>query len=693
METGPKKKRLSANGKQVYHDLQEAGGDCGTEEQFYDFLNAPREQGYKNRRMVYEDLKKSGGDPGTYEQFAQWLGVHPIKPSAPVAAAQKPAAAQTAHPQQTAQAAAPVQRAPAAKPKPRNGQLTAAQRQAYIARAQQMSQQVGASMQRTRNRMGYAMATSGLKTPRVQLGSKASGGAKLGENSRVVATQPKFNPATGKMERVYLTELGNEYTSRAEADMEQNEIDEAVQQQLYPGYNDYNDKQAVAAQAPATAVAAQLWKEAQKAYDAERNANAKEVYGGNPWLRGGREMHVVDGTINSSKNEESRLKHFDLQKMSDNAWARVGKQMTASCYARLRKMYPNALERQVQASAEKEARALVQNAVYKYAVKMNAPKSQLDFFLMKAVDANLLTSVFRGLARYGAGTTGDMAAYEAANEEYGKSHRWTGVFGTATGMAFDPTNWVGGYIGSLGGRAALNIGGRFVLGSAPGVGARLFGSTMAGRLATGAASGMGMMGTYEGVKEAERQWVYGGHVNPETRENEGYSAGAVALSALKGAGLGAVTGMVSPLVGNVADKVVQTTTSATGKVATRLGEVATSAVAEGTIFAMPAVISGQESFVDAWTESMAMIVGFKGQHMVKSAGQVIAGMRPVANPRTMEERNKNRRGFAENLKRSMDAGANKQWNGNQPDVRFTKEELAELKQRGYGNLAALYIAR
>jgi hypothetical protein len=553
-----------------------------------------------------------------------------------------------------------------------------------------MSQQVGASVQRGKKVLSRPIKLFHSPGGAMGLGVKG-GGYQLGmnRNSRVVELEPRFNPKNGKMEPVYLTESGNEYTSRALADLEQNEIDQSVQQQLYPGYNDYNDKQAVAAQAPATAVAAQLWKEAQKAYDAERNANAKEVYGGNPWLRGGREMHVVDGATNSGKNEESRLKHFDLQKMSDNAWARVGKQMTASCYARLRKMYPNALERQVQASAEKEARALVQNAVYKYAVKMNAPKSQLDFFLRKAVDANLLTSVFRGLARYGAGTTGDMAAYEAANEEYGKSHRWTGVFGTATGMAFDPTNWVGVYVGSLGGRAALNIGGRFVLGSAPGVGARLFGSTMAGRLATGAASGMGMMGTYEGVKEAERQWVYGGHVNPETRENEGYSAGAVALSALKGAGLGAATGMVSPLVGNVADKVVQTTTSATGKVATRLGEVATSAVAEGTIFAMPAVISGQESFVDAWTESMAMIVGFKGQHMVKSAGQVIAGMCPVENPRTMEERNKNRRGFVENLKRSMDAGANKQWNGNQPDVRFTKEELAELKQMGYGNLASL----
>ena len=644
---------------------------------------------YANRKKVYDMLTANGAQIGdSYEDFMRRIYVAPANPSAPAAAAQKPAANQTAHPQQTAQAAAPVQRAPAAKPKPRNGQLTAAQRQAYIARAQQMGQQVGASMQRTRNRMDYAMATSGLRTPRVELGSKASGGAKLGENSRVVATQPKFNPATGKMERVYLTELGNEYTSRAEADVEQNEIDEAVQQQLYPGYKDYDDKQAVAAQAPATAVVANLWKAAEAAYEADSKANA-EKFAGNPLTDADIDKYASNLAIKAQRNEVSRLKRFDLQKMSDNAWARVGKQMTASCYARLRKMYPNALERQVQASAEKEARALVQNAVYKYAVKMNAPKSQLDYFMKTAVDANLLTSISRGLARSEAGTTGDMAAYEAAMGEYGKSHRWTGVAGTVVGMAADPTNWVGGYVGSLAGKAALNIGGRFVLRSAPGVGARLFGSTVAGKLATGAAGGAGMIGTYEGVKEAERQWVHGGYVNPETGENEGYSAGEVALSALKGAGLGAVTGVVSPLVGNVADKVVQSTTSATGKVAARLGEVATSAVAEGTIFAMPAWISGKESFVDAWTESMAMIVGFKGHGLVKSAGQVIAGMRPVENPRTMEERNKNRRGFAENLKRTMDAGANKQWNAEQPDVRFTKEELAELKQMGYGNLASL----
>ena len=628
---------------------------------------------YANRKKVYDMLTANGAQIGdSYEDFMRRIYVAPAKP----------AAAQTAHPQQTAQAAAPVQRAPAAKPKPRNGRLTAAQRQAGMAWAQQMQRKVDATVQRGKKVLSRPIKLFHSPGGAMGLGVKG-GGYQLGmnRNSRVVELEPRFNPKNGKMEPVYLTESGNEYTSRALADLEQNEIDQSVQQQLYPGYNNYNDKQAVATQAPATAVAAQLWKEAQNSYDAD-SRRYDEMDSKNPWA-------ANMGVAKAQNLEVSRLKHFDLQKMSDNAWARVGKQMTASCYARLRKMYPNALERQVQASAEKEARALVQNAVYKYAVKMNAPKSQLEYFIKKAVDANMLTSVLRGMARKQAGTTGDMAAYEEAMDEYGKDHRWTGVFGTGVGMAFDPTNWLGGYVGSLAGKAALNIGGRLVLKSAPGVGARLFGSTMAGRLATGAASGMGMMGTYEGVKEAERQWVYGGHVNAETRENEGYSAGAVALSALKGAGLGALTGVVSPLVGNVADKVVHATTSATGKVLARAGEVATSAVAEGTIFAMPSWMFGNESFVDAWTESMAMIVGLKGPHMVKSAGQVIAGMRPVANPRTMEERNKNRRGFAENLKRTMDAGANKQWNGNQPDVRFTKEELAELKQRGYGNLAAL----
>ena len=162
------------------------------------------------------------------------------------------------------------------------------------------------------------------------------GGYQLGmnRNSRVVELEPRFNPKNGKMEPVYLTESGNEYTSRALADLEQNEIDQSVQQQLYPGYNDYNDKQAVAAQAPATAVAAQLWKEAQNAYDAD-SRRYDEMDSKNPWA-------ANMGVAKAQNLEVSRLKHFDLQKMSDNAWARVGKQMTTSCYARLRKMYPNA---------------------------------------------------------------------------------------------------------------------------------------------------------------------------------------------------------------------------------------------------------------------------------------------------------------------------------------------------------------
>ena len=75
-------------------------------------------------------------------------------------------------------------------------------------------------------------------------------------------------------------------------------------------------------------------------------------------------MHIVDAATNSHKNEVSRLTRFDLQKMMDNAWGRVGKQMTTSCYQQLKKQYPTATEQQLQKSASAMARQLSDNAVY-----------------------------------------------------------------------------------------------------------------------------------------------------------------------------------------------------------------------------------------------------------------------------------------------------------------------------------------
>ena len=541
--------------------------------------------------------------------------------------------------------------------------LTPAQRQAMIAQVQQMQQQTQAMIadnnERMKNMKQYGFGLG--------FGQTKKGGY-------------KYNPRTKKLEQTYLTPTGNRYSSKALADAESFRYRKAASEPL--GLN-MNDQQIDAEQKPANAAVAALWKEAEAKYAADRKKNAEDVYGGSPWLNGGREMHMVNAGLNSHKNEVSRLTRFDLQKMMDNAWGRVGKQMTASCYAQLKRQYPTATEQQLQNSASAMARRLSDNAVYKYAVAKNTPKSTLEFFAKTAADMNLLRTISKGLARSEAGTSGDMAAYEAAMGEYGKNHRWAQIGGTVTGMLFDPTTYISGGVGSFTGKTALNIGGRIVAKkTATNVGARLFGNTLTGRVVAGMAGGAGNLGTYEGIKEGESQWLHGGHINPQTGENEGYSAGDVLKSSLHGTLLGSVTGTVSPLLGNVADKWVKATSNTAGKVGIRAGELATSTVAEGTIFSMPEWISGDGDAMDVWTDNMAMMIGFKGQHMIKSAPRVIAGLRPIENPQTMRERNHNRMSFVERLRKQVDASPR--------DMAFTKEEREELQKYGYGDLATLF---
>ena len=551
-----------------------------------------------------------------------------------------------------------------AKQQPKKDQpLTPAQRQAMIDQVQQMQQQTQAMIADTNERM------KNMKEYGVGLG--------FGQTKK---SGYKVNPRTGKLEQTYITPTGNRYNNKALADAESFHYRQEASKPL--GLN-MNDQQVDAAQKPANAAVAALWKEAEAKYAADRNKNAEEVYGGNPWLHAGREMHIVDAATNSHKNEVSHLTRFDLQKMMDNAWGRVGKQMTASCYAQLKKQYPTATEQQLQNSASAMARQLSDNAVYKYAVAKNTPKSTLEFFAKTAADMNLLRTISKGLARSEAGTTGDLAAYEAAMGEYGKNHRWAQIGGTVTGMSFDPTTYISGGVGSFTGKTALNIGGRIVAKkTATNVGARLFGNTLTGRVVAGMAGGAGNLGTYEGIKEGESQWLHGGHINPQTGENEGYSAGDVLKSSLHGTLLGSVTGTASPLLGNVADKWVKATSNTAGKVGIRAGELATSTVAEGTIFSIPEWISGDGDAMDVWTDNMAMMIGFKGQHMIKSASRVIAGLRPIENPQTMQERNHNRMSFVERLRKQVDASPR--------DMAFTKEEREELQKYGYGDLATLF---
>ena len=644
---------------QLYDALKKDGAVSKSRENFRSKMLAPGKEGYQNRLQLYKALKADGAiDSPTYEEFSKRLGLHAVN-NTPVPAhpqPQKPTAA-------PAQAATPAPNSAPATPQQKDKPLTPAQRQAMIYQVQQMQQQTQAMIADTNERM------NNMKEYGVGLG--------FGQTKK---SGYKVNPRTGKLEQTYITPTGNRYNNKALADAESFHYRQEASKPL--GLN-MNDQQVNDAQKPASAAVAALWKEAEAKYAADRNKNAEDVYSGNPWLHGGREMHIVDAATNSHKNEVSRLTRFDLQKMMDNAWGRVGKQMTASCYAQLKKQYPTATERQLQNSASAMARQLSDNAVYKYAVAKNTPKSTLEFFAKTAADMNILRTINKGLARSEAGTTGDMAAYEQAMSDYGKNHRWAQIGGTVTGMMFDPTTYISGGVGSFAGKTALNIGGRIVAKkAATNVGARLFSNTLTGRVVAGVAGGAGNLGAYEGIKEGESQWLHGGHINQETGENEGYSAGDVLKSSLHGTLLGSVTGTVSPLLGNVADKWVKATSNTAGKVGIRAGELATSTVAEGTIFSIPEWISGDGDAMDVWTDNMAMMIGFKGQHMIKSAPRVIAGLRPIADPKTMQERNHNRMSFLERLHTQLDASPR--------DMAFTKEEREELQKYGYGDLAALF---
>ena len=86
------------------------------------------------------------------------------------------------------------------------------------------------------------------------------------------------------------------------------------------------------------------------------------------------------------------------------------------------------------------------------------------------------------------------------------------------------------------------------------------------------------------------------------------------------------------------------------------------------------------------TDNMAMMLGFKAQHGIKSAPRVIAGLRPIkpteGRPLTQAERTHNRMNFEERLRKNMDASPN--------DLSFTADEREELRRAGYGELADLF---
>lgn len=434
----------------------------------------------------------------------------------------------------------------------------------------------------------------------------------------------------------------------------------------------------------------ELWQEAEEKHKADKERNADREWSRYNAMGGGREMRIVTTSMNRHADLVSSFTRFDLQRMMNDTWSRLGtagqQQLASNCLAMLSRQYPGADPAELRDASYQMARQLSDRAVYNFAVDKNAPKSTLEYFGRTVADMNVINSITKGIARSTAGTSGDLPAYEAAMGAYGQNHRVAQVAGTVVGMAVDPVTWVSGGAGSAAAKGAMWAGGRVLatrLGTSTAVGTRLFGSSLGGRIVGGIAGGAGNFATYETIKEAENQFLHGGHINAETGENEGYSAGELLGATTHGIVLGSATGVLSPLIGNVADKYVKATTSTTGKVGVRSAAFATSTLAEGTIFSVPEWYQNakledgdprKRDNWDVWTDNMAMMIGFKAQHAIKSAPRVIRELRGNGARHGLS--------FNERLRQRMDASPS--------DLDLSKEEREELRNYGYGELADLF---
>ena len=470
--------------------------------------------------------------------------------------------------------------------------------------------------------------------------------------------------------------------------------------------------------------AERAWQRADERTLADNNVTSKRAWDGYMDLGGGKEARMMSTGEDMHSRMVNHMTYHDLQRMSEDAWNMMDQKkrqdIVIGIYTYLRSMRPNADGASLMAEARRMAREESDRRLFELAVKKNAPQSATEYFFRRAIGQTSPWNLLEASVRADVGSTGDWEArYEAENRfNHGWKNKSAGIAGTVTGFVFDPLTFSSAGVGGFATKGTFSVGSKLIGQAAM----RNFATRTSGKLLMGGIGAAANLGTYEAGSEAISQLRWGGSISqdPETgRMVVGdYDMGAVGESFLHGASIGAVTGQIAPLIGNVSNKAVRATNSTAGKLAIRGGEMGVGTLAEGTIFSIPDLVHTASDYnayidslsdesspnyiadederrrvienlrsergdamLDVWTDGMAMMAGFKLHHVVKSAPRRIAELSAVDNPRTMEERNHNRMGFAERLRRSLD--------GTAPDLALTRDERAELDRGGYGDLGVL----
>ena len=531
-------------------------------------------------------------------------------------------------------------------------------------------------------------------------------GIKKGNKPGAFMGEREFDPQTGQMEKTFYTTQGGrmptqmqqsranteyhqwwenntEAGQRSKEQRLQREFDARVSS-LWSRHNPVEGENA----------AEKAWSDAEARQKKASNSSADRIYSSrgdamtDAALLGGPQNRIVNAAQHSYDKAVSHMTNFDLDRLMNESWNNLGeegqKALIDDCHKILRNRYPGKDDLVLYEQAKSLARHESDMRLYEMAKEKKRPKNELDYLARKIADMNLLTNVSKGLAVSQAKSTGDMATYEAANEEYRQDgHKVLDVAGMVAGFALDPTTLLSAGVGSAATKAAMWAGGRWLAGrgasaAVANAASRQFASSMTGRLVSGVVGGSVNFGTFEGIKEMENQFAHGGHIVGQDESgryvNEGYSASAVGSQTLHGLGMGASVGWLGPVTGNVSDKLVRGISSTLGKVATRAGLYGGATVAEGTIFSVPEWIEGKRDGFDVWTDNMAMMVGFKAKHMLKSAGGVLGDLKASFDSPT--NGSKNRLDFESRLRQRMDAPSD-------GGLALTKEEKAELKRYGY----------
>lgn len=720
--------------KWLYGKLKAKGYNIGSEAEFKSSL-----ANGEDRKWYYEKAKGMGLDMGSMDDFESMYAPKAApapKKETPSSGQRKPASAVSASPEQPK------------KQKPKGTPMTEQDKIRMSLQMGQMKQQVQQGIANTNAKIGRMMEPLTQKgrerrrlgefqarmagTPTHVVGfntaspAPAGSGARGGSQQKPVQSEQSPQPygvkyENGKAKTQWVLPDGTLTTSLIEANQAEYEArtarlahqfqDRMKENGLDPNKPEDVRKQAqLDYEAPMRKAIEDEWQRAEAEDRADDEAYRKDMEraeGGSFWDRlkksitplgpDGMPLRRGDETLRDIKRAAKRQDTFNLEKMAQSVLQNMPqdyKDNQMLNYSRYFREHPSELKGRTVSQAAKEAlQGEVYHATYERAVQARMPKSKTEFLLRKVADQPFFSQTMSDnmAARLFSHSIGTEAADMDAMGRYGTDHRALDITGTVLNMAIDPTTYISGGVGSFAGKQALKLSGKVALkGASKEAAERYVGRTLAGRMVAGVAAGSANFGTFEGLKNMQQQMRLGGTLNPETGEYE-FSAGDMLKATGHGMLLGSVTGTLSPVLGNVSDKLVKATESTAGKVGIRAGELMTSTVAEGTIFAAPEWIENAQladedprkrKAMDIWTDNMAMMLGFKVSHGIKSAPQVIAGLRPIAEPKTMEERNHNRRSFAERLRKRMDASPR--------DLDFTKEEREELRRNGYGDLASLF---